>query len=110
MTASTTSASMDTDGAPFTSAVKNGTGLGEGHRSGISVTGHARADMLLIKPTWWAGPVPAPQTAGPRKGTLSGGHMSSEPAQITGTDPGSSQAAPELSQMSRSTRRGAPAS
>ena len=33
-----------------------GTGLG-GVPRGISVTGHALADTLLIRPTWWARPV-----------------------------------------------------
>src|SRR5215813_8385826 len=88
MTASMTSASMDTDGAPFTGAVRDGTGLGEGHRSGISVTGHARADMLLIKPA--GGPGRCRQPGG--QVTLKArprGQISHESRQVTGTEPGS---------------------
>src|SRR5579859_3080534 len=83
MTASTTSASMDTGGAPLTSAVKNGTGLGEGHQSGISVTGHARADMLLIKPTGGPGRCRQPSGQVECKARRNG-QITRESRQVTG--------------------------
>jgi hypothetical protein len=51
MTPSTTSGSMATDRMSFRGHCQRRHRPGCGHQSGTSVTGHARADRLLIRPT-----------------------------------------------------------
>ena len=72
-------------------AVNVGTGLDEGHRNGISVTGHARADMLLIKPA--GGQRRCRQPGGQViKKARSNGQILQESHQATGPEPDSDQA------------------